>query len=921
MIRLFCCIFFFSFASVLPAQTSFSGTIVDASDKQRLANATIVLLQAQDSILIDYTRADQNGRFSISKPNSGEFLLLVSYPKYGEYNQHIDSDNLDNLGQIELSSVTHLIEEVLVSGRIPVVIKGDTTEYDAASFVVEQNAKVEDLLRVLPGITVDADGKITAQGKTVEKVLVDGEEFFGDDPTLVTRNIRSDMVDKVQVFERKSEEAERTGVDDGIRQQTINVTLKEDAKRGYFGKADAAGGFDRAGNYYLGKLAFNRFQGRQKISAFGMTSNTGDISLNWQEAERFNLSDAEMTIMSDGGMAFYISEDQFSYWDGRGKPQAISTGMSFMNGWRDNSQKLNVNYKYGRIKNEVEESTLSQNNLPSGQINSDNLSTRISDLDRHRFNARYDWSLDSLTNITVNLSAGQDGVAVDNFTNASTLDGNGLTLNENSRAQTSNSEKTTYTFNGYLTRRMQKPGRSVSFRLAGDAVDDIGNAILQSTTNLYLQGGLDSTQIIDQMKDIRTQSNNWRASLSYTEPLTTQLNASISYEYTNSTTHAINNSFNWNGSNSYNVFDEEFSNDFNFNTVRNGANLSLNYKTDKVSVNMTNNLRNDDLFQRNNYQVRELQRDFTTYNPTLRVSYNLTRSKTFGANYSRSNRLPSLSQIQPLRQNNDPLNIVIGNENLIPANTNSYGLSFNNYNLLAGNYTFAQISWSQNFNSIQQNVLIDSNTGIRTVRYENLSDFTSNNLSFWSAHSFDVAKQFQIKGDFTGNASYTQYYNYINGALNENESQIYGVGLAARKTTTKGLDFSVGLAPGWSILNNSLQPEFNSSGFTMNVRADYRWHLPSKIQVYGTLNYSYEAPTAAFNEKFERILFTPGVQKKFLNNESLILDISVKDLFNQNVGFSRFQSGNMITQNTYNTISRYFILKATWDFTSMGGGN
>src|SRR5690606_34076858 len=144
------------------------------------------------------------------------------------YVREITEQGEVSLGKIGLTSVSNLLEEVMVTGKIPVVIKGDTAEYDASSFAVEKNAKVEDLLKVLPGITVDANGKITAQGKTVEKVLVDGEEFFGDDPTLVTRNLRSDMVDKVQLYEKKSEEAERTGVDDGERIQTLNVTLKED---------------------------------------------------------------------------------------------------------------------------------------------------------------------------------------------------------------------------------------------------------------------------------------------------------------------------------------------------------------------------------------------------------------------------------------------------------------------------------------------------------------------------------------------------------------------------------------------------------------------------------------------------------------------------------------------------------------------
>lgn len=897
-------------------QSTFRGEVVDDGDDTKLANASIVLLNAQDSILVDFARADQQGRFALNRPSEGKFLLLITYPKYGEYNQHIDADTPSDLGRIGLSSVAHLLEEVIVMGRIPVVMKGDTTEYDASSFTVEQNAKVEDLLRVLPGITVDSEGNITAQGKTVEKVLVDGEEFFGDDPTLVTRNIRSDMVEKVQVFEKMSEEAERTGVDDGVRQQTINVTLKEDAKRGWFGKLEAAGGADPDGGYYLGKAAVNRFNGSQKISAFGMTSNTGEISLNWQEAERFNLSSSEVSV-SDDGIIYMMGGDSFSYWDGRGKPESISTGMSFMDAWNNNAHKLNMNYKYGRIQNDVEESTISQNNLPNGQINSDNLSLRSSDLDRHRINTKYDWNLDSLTTFTLNLSAGKDGMQVDNYTGASTTDGDGRQLNDNERSQITSSDKTNYTYSGYITRKMQKPGRSLSFRLAGDGAEDLGTAFLESSTNIYLNGVLDSTQLIDQMKDIQTRSNNWRASLSYTEPVTTQINASVSLEHTNSNTHSINNSYNKGANNQYTVLDEDFSNDFDFNTIRNAANLAFRYKLEKFEANLTNNLRHDELFQRNNYMDSEVSRAFMTYNPALRLRYNITRSQTLGANFSRTNRLPTLSQIQPLRQNTDPLNIVIGNESLVPSYSHSYSANFNAYNMLQGTYTFLNFSWTQNFNSIQQNVLIDPQTGIRTSFYENLEDHVANSFNFWATTNFDLIKNHQIKADIGANGNYNQFYNFINGALNDNQSQMYGLTLGAHKNTTKGLDFSVSFAPGWRIMENSLQPEFNSTGFTMSTHANYSWYLPLKIVAYGNLTYSYEAPTQAFDEKFERLLFKPGVRKKFLANQSIEVDLSVNDLFNQNKGFRRFQSGNMMTQNTYNTISRYLMLRVAWDFTSM----
>ncbi|MGH2624561.1 MAG: carboxypeptidase-like regulatory domain-containing protein, partial [Sphingobacterium sp.] len=351
------------------AQSKITGEIIDETDNTKLTNATVMLLQAKDSILVDFTRVNQDGKFSINNPDTANYLLLVSYPKFGDYYQEIEKGSGNKqLGKISLQSTANLIEEVLITGKIPVVIKGDTVEYDASSFTTEKNAKVEDLLKVLPGISVDATGKITAQGKTVEKVLVDGEEFFGDDPTLVTRNIRSDMVDKVQVYEKKSEESERTGVDDGQRVQTIDLKLKEDAKKGVFGKLEGAGGMDDNSGYYLGKAAVNKFNGSQKIGAYVLGSNDGNVSLNWEEEEKFNMSTMESGMTDDGGYYFYSNRDEFSYWNGKGQPRAISTGISFMDAWKEKKHKLNLSYKYAKIQNDILESTINQTPSENGLI-------------------------------------------------------------------------------------------------------------------------------------------------------------------------------------------------------------------------------------------------------------------------------------------------------------------------------------------------------------------------------------------------------------------------------------------------------------------------------------------------------------------------------------------------------------------------
>lgn len=874
-----------------------------------------MLLQAKDSILVAYERAEQDGLFKLLKPDTVPYLVIVSYPKYGEYYRRIDEAGVVHLGDVKLTSISQLIEEVIVTGRIPVVIKGDTTEYDASSFVVEKNAKVEDLLKVLPGISVDADGKITAQGKTVEKVLLDGEEFFGDDPTLVTRNIRSDMVDKVQLYEKKSEEAERTGVDDGERIQTINVKLKENAKKGMFGKVEAAGGND---DFYLGKLAANRFNGSQKIGTYLMGANDGNLSLGWQDSEKFGMTTTEAGMADDGGMYFYSSGDGFDYWDGKGRPEALSTGVSFLDAWKENKHKVNGSYKYGMIQNEVGENAFSRNSLPDNEeLNTFSVSNNETDTKRHRFNTKYDWKIDSMTTFTINLSATKGRSKSNKYTKAESWNQNGDAINDNERTENSIADNTDFNYRGYLTRQFKKMGRSVSFRFGGNISDNKGAGFLNSSLISYDEDGSKRTDLIDQQKEVNRHSNSISSSLTYTEPITSRLNSSVGYEYNRSRAHAINTSYNGDDEGNYIDFDEEFSSDFHFNTVRNAVNVAFNYKLEKFEANFTNNLRKDEMFQQNNYEDLEANRDFFTYNPSVRLRYNLRGNKRIGFHYTHSNSLPSLAQIQPLRQNTDPLNVVIGNEDLTPAKNDRYAVYYSNYNMMKGTDLYIDAEWRQTRNTIQQNVTIEN--GVRTLFYENLQGYLTNNGRLWIGGGFDVNKKVQLKARVSGNGSYSNYYNYINGQLNENTNYNYSLGFNLSKNTTKNIDFNVGFFPGWRLMETSLESDRNSSGFIYTSSVWYSWKLPWKLNFYGNLTYTYEAPTKVLDEKFELLLFKPGVSKKFLNDESLSIDFYVNDIFNQNKGFRRFQSGSTISQNTYNTISRYFMLKVSWDFTSMKG--
>ena len=328
-----------------------------------MKNAVIALIRPADSVLIAFTRSDANGNFTFNKVDTGSYNLLVSYPEYADYAEevHLTNNQSLNLDKVYLTPFAKLLEEIIVR-QAAIRIKGDTTEFTADSFHVKPNATVEDLLKELPGVQVDKNGQITAQGQKVQKVLVDGEEFFSDDPTVATRNLRADAVDKVQVFEKKSDQAEFTGIDDGQKTQTLNLKLKANAKHGYFGKVSLAG-LDK---YYNGQALINAFKGNRKISAFVIASSTDQTGLNFQDARSYGFGGDNFQV--DGGsgaVMFNNTSDDFSATGnyGQGLPESVKGGFHYSNKWNNNKDNASGNYLFNRLAERIEGNTFTQNIL------------------------------------------------------------------------------------------------------------------------------------------------------------------------------------------------------------------------------------------------------------------------------------------------------------------------------------------------------------------------------------------------------------------------------------------------------------------------------------------------------------------------------------------------------------------------------
>lgn len=907
------------------AQSKLSGTITDITDNAKLQKATIALLTPTDSILVNFARSNEQGTFSIPKLDTGKYKLIISYPQYADYVEDIHVLKDYDLGIVKLSKALLLLEEVTVTGKIPVVIKGDTIEYNASSFKVDKDAKVDELLKVLPGITVDADGKITTQGKEVKKVLLDGEEFFGNDPTLITKNIRADMVDKVQVYEKKSDLTDRTGVDDGERMQTVNITLKEDKKKGAFGQAQSGYGSEK---YFGLKGMVNKFNGPQKIAAYAISANDGMVSLGFEEGEKYGTGSSNMTVSEDGGIYITSSSsgDGMDSWSGNyqgsGIPQALNMGASYSDKFKGDKHKLNVNYRRGQMEVENNSSSFVQNNLPELASIQQSTGLTWNENKSHNANLRYDLKIDSTTDMTWRMGYNQIDRDNTSTNNAAERSLDETLLNQTESRSVNSSLNESFNANVMLTKRFGKLRRSLTFNtwITTNTTDGVAN--YYSNTDLYQ---LNDEILIDQQKNNVWENNNFNTSLAYTEPLSKYLTGNIGYAMARVSSYTLNQSFDKNdATGEYDILDESLLNDFDNVSLRHTFNTGLNFKRNSLTLNLSNALTFENVERSYNNLNQNLSRDQISIAPTINGNYQITKSKSVYFSYSGRTTQPNLNQFQPLKQNDNPLINYLDNNELKAGFSSNFSMSYNSYKQLKDISFYMGIYGSQSINSVNSRVTFYPESGQRDIQFVNI-DKPNFNANVYGGYRKPIWKKIALSARIGGNLEYLNYYNYLslsnsNSQLNNTES--YSVspsfGLSTYKANKWSLD--VRLNPGYRISQSTLQPDLDAKNFIFSSYTDISYTFPKDYKIVMNMAQTHEAATATLPE-FNTLNLSGYVSKKFLKDKSLEAQIFVNDLFNKNNGIRRYQSGYTFTQYSNDVLRRYAMFKLIYNFTTMKGGN
>lgn len=896
------------------------GSTLDTVTGNKVAEATIYVLRAKDSILVNFTYSRSDGAFSISGLPAGSFILLITYPDYADYAESFkldDSHALHDVGAVPLQLKSKLLQEVIVKGQVRAIrIKGDTTEYDARAYVIQPNDKVEDLLRQLPGLQVDKDGRITANGEAVQKVLVDGEEFFGDDPTLVTRNIRSDMVDKIQLYDKKSDQATFTGIDDGVKIKTLNVKLKSDKNTGVFGKVEA--GMGDAG-YYQGQAMYNKFKPGTKYAGYATAANTGKISLGVADNNKLGTTSNAVQIGDAVVVPAAATDDMDGFdgtFNGKGLPVSGTGGLHYDTKWHKDKETVNINYKAGSLDVTGINTISKEQSLPGTVLTGNTTRYFDNSAFRQKLDATYQVNLDSFSN----LKFATDGTLKNmktksNYEQITMRDG--VLLNTNIQSQNFNSDLTLFDASGLYTRKFRRAGRTLSWNVGEVYARNQTDGYQKSTISFYNPSGtVDSTQVIDQYKKTDLLSSALSSNIIYTEPLSRSVFLAVNYGFGVNRSYADRRTYNESTAGKYDLQDTAYSNDYRFDQFANQVGVFFNYRKNKHTLNFGTKTAYVGFKQVDQFTGDIFRRDFVNWLPQASYQFRASQQKNISINYDGRTVQPAIDQLQPVKVNNDPLNIVIGNPSLRPAFTNHLSLRSHFSKALSNMYFNLKADYSFTSSAIVNNMFTDAN-GKTITQFVNLGGKIPSSYSVSSSSNLTI-KSIDVNIELELIATINRRYNFINNELNRSLANTYWASLQLQKFVQKKYSLSVVAGPNYTVNKFSLQQHYNNNARGFYTYGTALLFLPYRFQLASDITYSYTGATQSFTAQ-DRTIWNASINKTFFKSENLKLSFAVNDLLNRNLNFNRMVEANEIIQNNYNSIKRYFLLSVIWDFSKMGG--
>ncbi|WP_158618061.1 outer membrane beta-barrel protein [Chitinophaga lutea] len=872
-----------------------TGVLTDRVNREPLPNAAVALLAAKDSALVTSVVADAKGAFTIKGMQPGKYVLMVTYMGYNPLARNVqihDTTGLVSLGTLALLRKGLNLQEVeVVEQKPPITIKEDTVEFNAGSFKVRENAVVEDLLKKLPGIQVEKDGTIKANGETVKRVLVDGKPFFGDDPKMSTRNLPADVIDKIQLIDRKSDQAQFTGIADGETEKALNLTIKPDRKKGMFGRATAGYGSDQR---FSANANLNRFRNTQQLAVVGMGNNVNNTAMGGGGGGRgmmMNSAGAEGVARNwMGGI---------NYSDNLAKGLRLSSSY-FMNDTRRENEK--------RVEGETRltpDSSRFNNNLNGSLNNSAN----------HRVNARIEYEIDSFHSliVTPNLTWTTGNTYSENQTTTLL---NSDTLNTGRSLTRSTMQTPNLNGSALFRKKFRKKGRTFSTNLTFGAGSTESESLNQSRTAYYEQNATRKIDTIDQKVMQRNASNNIGVRMSYTEPIFTdrflELNYGYAYNFNSSNRRTYNRSKPGEG---YDVLDDSLSNSFDNMYSNHQAGLSV--MTQKLRYNYTlgMNVQFNNLNSENLSKHTEIRQSTVNVSPLAHFNYNFSSKKRLRASYRGQTKQPTLEQLQPVPDNSNPLFVKEGNPDLKPSFSNNLNISYNAYNQEQLRSFFAALNGLYVLNQI-----VNSNTltadGRQVTKPLNVNG--NYNLSAFMVNGFFFNKKQRTSVNSNTMVSYNRDISFLNSRENFTNTLNITQGATFNYMHEELFDVAAGGSVNYNRARFSVDKRNNTDYFNFGLNLDFNVNLPLGFMIGGDVDYiANTGRSAGYNQQYTMV--NGFVSKTLFAKKQGQLRFQVYDLLKQNVSVNRTVSGNYIEDSQSQVLRQYFMLSFTWFINSFGG--
>ncbi len=917
---LFAIAMFLSF-SAFSQKANVTGNVTD-ENKIPVYNSVIALITPKDSILYKFTRSDKSGKFDFKNIKPANYVLMTSHSQYADYvDEIIIKENENNLDPIALISKSKLLQEVIIkTGSIR--IKGDTTSYRASDFKVGANANVEELLKKLPGIQVNSKGEIKAMGETVKKVLVDGEEFFGDDPAMAVKNLRADAIKEVQVFDKKSDQAEFTGIADGETQKTINLKLKEDAKKGYFGKIDAANGpLTNIDSRYNSNILFSSFKGKSKFSGFLLNGNTGQDGLDWQDNEKYGGGNDNVSMdMDDDGNVNY---QWISGNNNDGEPDVdtqngfiknINSGVQYSNKWND-KHGLNLSPKFNNQIYTNNKTRFNKTQIGQTQLNEN--SATIINVKRFNFkvNAVYDVKIDSMNTLKITTKANFYDTKSDEFTNGNTTDENNVLKNKQQINLETDSDKQALQASILFKHKFAKSRRTLSVNYSWNSLNSKFNNFLKSDNESFTNGLSTSNINVNQNKigDRIIQNNN--INLAYTEPLGKKFALQLGYQidYNIGENKQLTYDFS-SSSNKYEFLVTDLSNQFEQTIIIQKPNVKLNYNSKKINYGFGSGFGFTTFDLLDKTLNKNYKQNFINLFPSASFSYKYKSNGNFRINYNGSTKQPTIDQLQPLRNNQDFFNQIIGNPDLKQSFTNSFNFNHNSYSILTDTYMYQGINFRTTTNLISYNKDIDPNNAKTTTKSINTNGNFSGGL--YIGYGFKI-KKIDLQVNLNPSLNYNRSVISINNKENTSNNLNSNFSFNFSKSVEKKYDFNINNEFG-NNRNSTTQNNETKSFNTNNLSLEIGVFIKEKWKISTDYNLFTRQKTEDFQNNLSNQLWNARLQRTFKNDEFTAY-ILVRDILNQNIGIQRFNFENTIAEEQNDRLKRYAMIGFTWNFKNKGG--